>query len=452
MPDNDTSQPALKPVCFMIMPYGTKPTMADIPGNPATINYDELWEKTFRPLIEDDLGYLAIRADQDLGALIIKKMIERLALSDLVIAEVTTPNANVYYEIGVRHAAKNTGCVLISADWSKQNFDLNQIAQVRYPLSEGTISDNTAKLARDTLKTRVIPMINGTSPVYECLPGYPGQVKIENIEAFRKQMDDLSVFSAELKNIRLMPQDKRAALTQQLIDKYKKLTAIMPLISMEIIYLLRDNADWETLVSFIDTLSEPLKSAPVVQEQRSLARSKSGDHLQAIAVLEDLVKRFGDTSERQGLIGGRYKKLYKDSKDPAHLNKAISAYDQGMRLDLNDFYPSSNLSRLYQTRNRAGDYEKAKAAATVTLISCERARKLDPSNEWLLPTFLAAAFDSGNIEKATDLYNEMSDTGIQPFKRDAVVGDLELAIQLHKDPAVVDQLQNILNDIKALKQ
>lgn len=451
MSDNNASQPALKPVCFMIMPYGTKATMTDVPGNPPTINYDELWDKTFRPLIENDLGYLAIRADQDLGALIIKKMIERLALSDLVIAEVTTPNANVYYEIGVRHAAKNTGCVLISADWSKQNFDLNQIAQVRYPLGEGTITDNTALIAREALKTGVIPMINGTSPVYECLPGYPGQVKIENIEAFRKQMDDLSIFSTELKSIRLMPQDKRAATTQQLMDKYKKLTAIMPLISMEIIYLLRDNADWENLVTFIDTLSEPLKSAPVVQEQRSLARSKSGDHLQAIAVLEDLVKRFGDSSERQGLIGGRYKKLFKDTKEPVHLNKAISHYDQGMRLDLNDFYPSSNLSRLYQTRNRPGDVDKAKAAAIVTLIACERSRKLDPSNEWLLPTYLAAAFDSGNLEKATELYNEMSDTGIQPFKRDAVTGDLELAIQLHKDPAIADELQKLLNSIKELK-
>ncbi|RYY25414.1 MAG: DUF4071 domain-containing protein [Chitinophagaceae bacterium] len=448
---NTPTQPTLKPVCFMIMPYGTKPTMSDVPGNPATINYDDLWEKTFRPLIEDDLGYLAIRADQDLGALIIKKMIERLALSDLVIAEVTSPNANVYYEIGVRHAAKNTGCVLISADWSKQHFDLNQIAQVRYPLAEGTVSDATASLARSTLKTAVVPMINGTSPVYECLPGYPGQVRIENIEAFRKQMDDISVFSAELKNIRLMPQDKRLTSTQQLIDKYKKISSIMPLISMEIIYLLRDNADWESLVTFIDTLSDPLKSAPVVQEQRSLARSKSGDHLQAIAVLEDLVKRFGDTSERLGLIGGRYKKLFRETKDPAYLNKAINAYDQGMRLDLNDFYPSSNLSRLYQTRNRAGDTEKAKAAATVTLIACERARKLDPSNEWLLPTYLAAAFDSGNVEKATELFNEMSDTGIQPFKRDAVVGDLELAIQLHKDDGVAGELATLLNNIKALK-
>ena len=47
-----------------------------------------------------ELGYDPVRADPDLGAAIIKEMIERLAISDLVIADVSTPNGNVYYEFG----------------------------------------------------------------------------------------------------------------------------------------------------------------------------------------------------------------------------------------------------------------------------------------------------------------------------------------------------------------
>ena len=35
---------------------------------------------------------------------IIRDMIERLALSDMVLADVSIPNANVFYEVGVRHA------------------------------------------------------------------------------------------------------------------------------------------------------------------------------------------------------------------------------------------------------------------------------------------------------------------------------------------------------------
>jgi hypothetical protein len=58
-----------------------------------------------------------VRADQDTGALIITQMIERLYFADLVLADMTIPNGNVYYEVGVRHAAKEIGCVLLAADW-----------------------------------------------------------------------------------------------------------------------------------------------------------------------------------------------------------------------------------------------------------------------------------------------------------------------------------------------
>lgn len=51
----------------------------------------------------------------------------------------TIPNGNVYYEVGVRHAAKKTGCVLLAADWSKQLFDVAQMRTVRYPLSDGNV-------------------------------------------------------------------------------------------------------------------------------------------------------------------------------------------------------------------------------------------------------------------------------------------------------------------------
>jgi hypothetical protein len=33
-------------------------------------------------------------------------MIERLAISDLVLADVSIPNGNAYYEVGIRHAAQ----------------------------------------------------------------------------------------------------------------------------------------------------------------------------------------------------------------------------------------------------------------------------------------------------------------------------------------------------------
>ncbi len=69
--------------------------------------------------------------------MIITQMIERLYFADLVLADMTIPNGNVYYEVGIRHAAKEIGCVLLAADWSKQLFDVAQMRTMRYPLAEG---------------------------------------------------------------------------------------------------------------------------------------------------------------------------------------------------------------------------------------------------------------------------------------------------------------------------
>ena len=75
-------------------------------------------------------------------------------------------------------------------------------------------------------------------------------------------------------------------------------------------------------------------------------------------------RRGWDLSERQGLIGGRYKRLYREAKIEAdrarYLKKAIENYERGMTLDLNDYYPSSNLPALYLTWGRRGDTEGAR--------------------------------------------------------------------------------------------
>ena len=91
---------SLKPICFMIMPFGTKPTYVSEGGGPNKVDFDALWHKALEPAIEQ-LGYMPVRADFDVSAMIITEMLERLALADLVIADVTIPNGNVYYEVGV---------------------------------------------------------------------------------------------------------------------------------------------------------------------------------------------------------------------------------------------------------------------------------------------------------------------------------------------------------------
>ena len=154
------------------MPYGRKATQADPKRGPAEIDFNALWDRGYVPVIKE-LGYEPVRADQDTGALIVGEMLERLYFADLVLADMTIPNGNVYYEVGIRHAAQKTGCILLAAEWSKQLFDVVQMRTVPYPLPEGNISDNTAAALQPKIKEGIVSLRDGLSPMHQSIPGYP---------------------------------------------------------------------------------------------------------------------------------------------------------------------------------------------------------------------------------------------------------------------------------------
>jgi len=79
-------------------------------------------------------------------------------------------------EVGIRHAAQKTGCVLLAADWSKQLFDVAQMRTVRYPLPEGNIADDTAAGFQAKIKDGITALRDGFSPMHQSLPGYPSNV------------------------------------------------------------------------------------------------------------------------------------------------------------------------------------------------------------------------------------------------------------------------------------
>jgi hypothetical protein len=109
-------------VAFMVMPFANKPTGKSGKQVPDVVDFDKLWYRVHKPVLEE-LGYQAVRADADMGGFVIAELIQRLAVADLVLADVPLANANVYYEVGVRQAAKERGCVLVAATWADPVFD-----------------------------------------------------------------------------------------------------------------------------------------------------------------------------------------------------------------------------------------------------------------------------------------------------------------------------------------
>jgi tetratricopeptide (TPR) repeat protein len=445
----------LRPICFMIMPFGVKPVEPRVQNAPEKIDFDALWNKVYLPVI-GELGYEPVRADQDTGASIILEMLERLFFSDLVVADMILPNGNVYYEVGIRHASRPTGCVLVSADWTRPLFDVNQMRRLTFPLPEGAITDGTAAVVRDALMKGARVLADGTSPMYAHIPGFPDPRKVDpnRAQSIRAQLDAMAAFQARVRAARLVSdRARRRALALALRDEYPADRPMAQAVALELVALLRDCVGWGETIAYIDALPESIRQLDVVQEQRSLARSKSGDHELAIAALEELIERRGDSSERRGLIGGRYKKLADAARaagDAAaardRLDLAIESYDRGMRLDLNDFYPSSNLPFLYRERGEPGDDQRAVLAAQVARLACER----DAQNEWSKPTLLTLAFFEQDVERAREYARAVRRAGPQVWKLDTTIDTLERSVACTDDAARKQQLSAILAELKSL--
>ena len=97
-------------VCFVIMPFGRKPDAAG-----RMVDFDRIYAEIIAPAVEA-AGLDGVRADEEQGAGFIHKlMYERILLSEYAIADLTLLNANVYYELGIRHAARPETTVLTLA-------------------------------------------------------------------------------------------------------------------------------------------------------------------------------------------------------------------------------------------------------------------------------------------------------------------------------------------------
>jgi hypothetical protein len=442
-----------KPLCFMIMPYGRKATQAEAGRGVPEIDFNALWDRAFAPAIIA-LGYEPVRADQDTGALIATQMLERLYFADLVLADMTIPNGNVYYEVGIRHAAKERGCVLLAADWSKQLFDVAQMRTVRYPMPEGDITEATGRAISAAIKDPIQKLANGLSPMHMSIKGYPGNVDEAAASSMKDTMLELAAFQGEIRAVRAVPRTDRMERAKQLLTKYWTPPVTAPT-AIALLLLMKDSAetgdDWTWVTDFIGKLPAGLADLEEVRELDALAVSNAGKPVDAIAKLEALIVTSGPTPERLGLLGGRYKRLYaKAATAPeklVYLNESIDAYEKGMELDLNEYYCSSNLPRLYKARMRKGDAEKAQSVSQIVIAACKRAKNRGLADEWLRPTLLGAAFDAGDCDEAEELAADIAVEGTPGWKLDSILMDLRASVAQVEDKDCRDRLTAVLDSL-----
>ena len=174
MSDDAAAKPAERndivgKTCFVIMPFGQKRDILS-DGNVEDIDFDQVYRKIIKPTLER-LSLQGMRSDEvSKSGLIHKDMIERILNSDLVIVDITTLNANVFYELGIRHTAQLSGTVLVRMANKPIPFNIGGMRVVEYHCDTPETIAYSQDIVEASIRNSLIDR-NIDSLVHTLIPG-----------------------------------------------------------------------------------------------------------------------------------------------------------------------------------------------------------------------------------------------------------------------------------------
>lgn len=358
----------MTPFCFVLMPFGRKP---DPSGGPA-IDFDAIYRLGIEPAVRA-AGLKPIRADEErAGGIIHRQMFERLLLCEYAVADLTTANANVFYELGIRHAARPSTTIPIFADAHPLPFDVNLLRALPYTLGEGNRFDKSrGEALTEALSTRLRhlreehPAGRVDSPLFELIADWRvPQIAHLKTDLFRARVQASEDLQATIAAARAEtePSKQREALDAVLAQLTSQRDTDNPTLFVDLLLSYRHISAFDRMVHLVDEhMPAYLQRQVMVQEQLALALNRvagsdatSALRVRALKLLHDLHRRQGESSETLGIEGRIHKDLWKLTKATqprrakGHLREAINVYTRGFRADIRDAFPGINALTLLE--------------------------------------------------------------------------------------------------------
>ncbi len=166
--------------CFVIMPYGGD----DVDKRR---HYAGVYQSIIAPAARA-AGFEPKRSDiAGEPGNITHDIIRDLCESDMVIADLSAANANVFFELGIRHAFRKSGTVHIVDASEPVPFDVRQYRAIQYSTELADIADTTAKII-EAIKKRVTQPERPDNPVHDAIPQLPINIALTGDDALREQL------------------------------------------------------------------------------------------------------------------------------------------------------------------------------------------------------------------------------------------------------------------------
>lgn len=189
--------------CFVIMPF----------SETTKEHTEEYWTKHFedflKPVIEETKNVEVSRSEALRGDLL-NQIIYNLVTADIIVADLTDSNPNVFWELGIRHSYEN-GTITIMDDGYRLPFDLSKIGTLKYyPKNHLKNEGFKAHLKKavldcinfpDKIDSYVLEMMSGRGSIYEIINEQENKRRIEGLLAeLSYNKDIIDSIYADIKN------------------------------------------------------------------------------------------------------------------------------------------------------------------------------------------------------------------------------------------------------------
>ncbi|HYH87183.1 MAG TPA: TRAFs-binding domain-containing protein [Pyrinomonadaceae bacterium] len=429
---------ALTGTCYVVMGFGKKTDFE----TGRTLDLDKSYRIIIKPAVKA-AGLKCVRADEIVhSGLIDVPMYEQLLKADVVIADLSTSNRDAYYQLGVRHALKPHTTIVICEDAVKYfPFGLDRVTVRQYHhMGEGIDAEEVERF-RAVLTDAIVEMYGrrpqqDDSPVYAFLkdlapPSLPGAA--DGAPGDGAVADAGGRPTVAETNAKLM-QEAEAALKEGNFDEARSFFRVIRMTAR------REYPDAPEDPYFIQRLAlATYKSKrPSVVEALQEARG----------LLETLSPKTSNDTETLGLWGAVNKRLWEETREGAHLDEAVRAYDRGFHVR-EDYYNGVNLAfllnvraaaaptRMRETRTPAegvsvraeavADFVEAERVRREVLSICEAVLKdklPDSDRYWVLATMAEVYVGVGDEENARQMLEVASASASASWMKESTAEQL----------------------------
>jgi tetratricopeptide (TPR) repeat protein len=435
------------PLCFVLMPFGRK---MDAAGR--VTDFDSIYRKVIAPAIAQ-AGLEPVRADEEkIGGAIHKPMFERLMLCPYAVADITSANPNVFYELGVRHALRPRSTVILFREGTVLPFDIVLVRGIAYKTDaagEPVEPEATIELIAAQLKeARSNP--HDDSPLFQLVDDLP-RWEIDHVKTdiFRKVVD----YSKRYKD-RLASAVKQGAEAVQKIASEPGLANLLEVetgIVVDLFLSLRDVKAYDAMIELYDRMPMALQRAKMMREQLGFALNRAGRFEEAEKVLKAVIAEFGSSSETNALLGRVYKDRWEGAKLEGRiearslLRRAIDTYVEGFEADWRDPYPGVNAVTLMEFMDKP-DPRQAYMLPVVRYSASQRAKK--NADYWDHATLLELAVLARDPDDAQSQLSEASASARASWELESTARNLRLVHDMRatrgEDAAWIKSLEETL--------